>query len=322
MSILSHKNSMKEKPAHNFSQKIAHPSSVMIVCSADFVEFLESLWGLGILLQSYKNTLIVLHKKEWISFVNKLYPDRDFSFIEFSELGAAQDVESLELIIFLTKQIQKDVNSFLKKTHNAVIAGMSSFSDIKVLNCIVSVNELQSYYYQFFSFALQITGTSEKWDVYIRNYNFQATRDTKSSEKGIIYVDISPGIHGTRLLRKHIYSLVNALQKSYKYDVVLLDWDARYYDKLVFNKCAKPDFQLIVSHEQALEVLKSCELFISPNSTLLHLMRYTPLRTFSILVPHERRHHCETSKNRTHITHTFAGLRIKDILPEIKKLLQ
>jgi len=322
MSILSRKNSMKEKPAHNFSRKISQPSSVMIICSTDFVEFLESLWGLGILLQSYKDTLIVLHKKEWTFFIDQLYPERNFSFIDIAELEAGEDVESIELIVFLTKKTPKDVKSFLKKTPNAVIAGMSSFSDIKLLNCIISVNDLQSYYYQFFSFALQLTGASEKWDAYISNYNFIAARNSEYQEKGLIGVDISPGIYGTRFLKKHIYSLVNALQKDDNYDVVLLDWDARYYDKLLFNKNnVKPDFQLIVSHEQALEVLKSCKLFISPNTHLLHCMRYTPLRTFSILVPHERRHHCETSKNRTHIVHTFAGLNIKKVLPQIRELL-
>ncbi len=322
MSILSRKNSMNKKPAHNFSRKISQPSSVMIISSTDFVEFLESLWGLGILLQSYKNTLIVLHKIEWKYFIEQLYPERDLTFLDIAELGAGQDVESLELIVFLTKQISKDVKPLLKKTQNAVIAGMSSFNDMKVLNCIISVNDLQSYYYQFFSFALQLTGTSEKWDAYIRKYNFDAGKSTESSEKGLVYVDISHGIHGTRFLKKHILSLLKSLEKSYNYDVVLLDWDARYYDKLVFNKNnVKPDFQLIVGYEQALEVLKSCTLFISPNTHLLHVMRYTPLRTFSILVPHERRHHCETSKNRTHIVHTFAGFRIKDILPQIKELL-
>ena len=322
MTILSRKNSMKEKSAHNFSQKMTHPSSVMIICSVDFVEFLESLWGLGILLQSYKNTLIVLHKSEWKFFIDRLYPERNFTFIDIVKLETGQNVESLELIVFLTKKFPKEVRSFLRKTQNAVIAGMSSFSEMKVLNCIISVNDLQSYYYQFFSFALQLTGTSEKWDPYIRKYNFGAGRSTESPEKGLIFIDISPGIHGTRFLKKHIYTMIKALQKSYRYDVVLLDWDARYYDKLVFNKNnVKPDFQLIVSNEQALEALKSCTLFISPNTHLLHLMRYIPLRTFSILVPHERRHHCDTSKNRTHIVHTFAGLRIKDILPQIKELL-
>jgi len=322
MSILSRAHSKKEKPAHNFSQKISGPSSVMIMCSADFVEFLESLWGLGILLQSYKNTLIVVYKKEWKFFIEQLYPERTFTFLDFSELGAGQEAESLELIVFLTRKIPKEAKSYLKIARNAVIAGMSSFGDIKLLNCIISVNDLQSYYYQFFSFALQLTGTSEKWDAYIHTYNFQGGRDAESPKKGFISIDISPGIHGTRFLKKHVHSLVAAIQKNYNYDVVLIDWDARYYDKLVFNKYkTKPDFQLIVNHDQALDVLKSCTLFISPNTHLLHCMRYTPLRTFSILVPHERRHHCETSKNRTHIVHTFAGLKTKQVLPLIKELL-
>ena len=322
MSILSRAHSEKDKPAHNFSRKISQPSSVMIMCSPDFVEFLESLWGLGILLQTYKNTRIVLYKNEWKFFIEQLYPERTFTFLNFTELGAGQEAESLELIVFLTQKIPKEAKTFLKTTQNAVIAGMSSFNDIKLLNCIISVNDLQSYYYQFFSFALQLTGTSEKWDSYIHTYNFQVGRDAESSQKGFISIDISPGIHGTRFLKKHIHPLVAAIQKNYNYDVVLIDWDARYYDKLVFNKCkTKPDFQLIVSHGQALEALKSCALFISPNTHLLHCMRYTPLRTFSILVPHERRHHCETAKNRTHIVHTFAGLKIKQVLPLIKEFL-
>ncbi len=322
MSILSRAHSKKEKPAHNFSQKISEPSSVMIMCSDDFVEFLESLWGLGILLQSYKNTLVVVYKKEWKLFIEQLYPEMDFSFIDFTELGAGQEIESCELIVFLARKIPKETKSYLKLARNAVIAGMSSFSDIKFLNCIISVNDLQSYYYQFFSFALQLAGTSEKWDSYIRRYNFLAAKGIESAGKETVFIDISPGIHGTRFLKKHVHSLVAAIQKNYNYDVVLIDWDARYYDKLVFNKCkTKPDFQLIVSHEQALDVLKSCTLFISPNTHLLHFLRYTHLRTFSILVPHERRHHCETTKNRTHIVHTFTGLRIKNILPQIKELL-
>ncbi len=322
MSILSRAHSKKEKPAHNFSQKISEPSSVMIMCSADFVEFLESLWGLGILLQSYKNTRIVIYKNEWKFFIEQLYPERTFTVLDFAELEAEQEIESLELIVFLTRKIPKEAKSYLKLARNAVIAGISSFSDIKLLNCIISVNDLQSFYYQFFSFALQLTGTSEKWDSYISTYNFPMGKDAESPKKGFISIDISPGIHGTRFLKKHVHSLVAAIQNNYNLDVVLIDWDARYYDKLVFNKCkTKPDFQLIVSHEQALEALKSCTLFISPNTHLLHCMRYTPLRTFSILVPHERRHHCETTKNRTHIVHTFTGLKIKNVLPMIKELL-
>jgi len=322
MSILSRKNTMKEKPAHNFSRKISQPSSVLIICSADFVEFMESLWGLGILLQSYKNPTIVLHKKEWDFFIDHLYPERDFTFIDFAELRVDQNVESIELIVFLTKKIQKEAKSFLKKINNAIIAGISSFADIKLLNCIISVNELQSYYYQFFSFASQLTGISEEWDAYIEKYIFLTNSDDESKEKGIIYIDISSGIQDTRFLKKHIYSLVNALQKNYSYYVVLLDRDTRYYDKLSYKKFdVKPDFQLIENIDQALELLKSCILFISPNTPLLHYMLYTTLSTFSILVPHERRHHCETSKNMIHIVHRFSGLKIKDILPQIKKIL-
>jgi len=322
MSILSRKNTMKEKPAHNFSRKISQPSSVLIICSADFVEFMESLWGLGILLQSYKNPTIVLHKKEWDFFIDHLYPERDFTFIDFAELRVDQNVESIELIVFLTKKIQKEAKSFLKKINNAIIAGISSFADIKLLNCIISVNELQSYYYQFFSFASQLTGISEEWDAYIEKYIFLTNSDDESKEKGIIYIDISPGIYGTRFSKKHIYKLVNALQKNYNYDIVLTDRDPRYYDKLSYKKFdVKPDFQLIENIDQALELLKSCILFISPNTPLLHYMLYTTLSTFSILVPHERRHHCETSKNMIHIVHRFAELKIKDILPQIKKIL-
>ncbi|TSA27878.1 hypothetical protein D4R71_01485 [bacterium] len=322
MSILSRKNTMKEKPAHNFSRKISQPSSVLIICSADFVEFMESLWGLGILLQSYKNPTIVLHKKEWDFFIDHLYPERDFTFIDFAELRVDQNVESIELIVFLTKKIQKEAKSFLKKINNAIIAGISSFADIKLLNCIISVNELQSYYYQFFSFASQLTGISEEWDAYIEKYIFLTNSDDESKEKGIIYIDISPGIYGTRFSKKHIYKLVNALQKNYNYDIVLLDRDTRYYDKLSYKKFdVKPDFQLIENIDRALELLKSCILFISPNTPLLHYMLYTTLSTFSILVPHERRHHCETSKNMIHIVHRFSGLKIKDILPQIKKIL-
>ena len=320
MSILSRKNTMKEKPAHNFSRKISQPSSVLIICSADFVEFMESLWGLGILLQSYKNPTIVLHKKEWDFFIDHLYPERDFTFIDFTKLRVDQNVESIELIVFLTKKIQKEAKSFLKKINNAIIAGISSFADIKLLNCIISVNELQSYYYQFFSFASQLTGISEEWDAYIEKYIFLTNSDDESKEKGIIYIDISPGIYGTRFSKKHIYKLVNALQKNYNYDIVLLDRDTRYYDKLSYKKFdVKPDFQLIENIDQALELLKSCILFISPNTPLLHYMLYTTLSTFSILVPHERRHHCETSKNKIHIVHRFAELKTKDILPQIKK---
>ncbi len=322
MSILSLKNTMKEKPAHNFSRKISQPSSVLIICSADFVEFMESLWGLGILLQSYKNPTIVLHKKEWDFFIDHLYPERDFTFIDFAELRVDQNVELIELIVFLTKKIQKEAKSFLKKINNAIIAGISSFADIKLLNCIISVNELQSYYYQFFSFASQLTGISEEWDAYIEKYIFLTNSDDESKEEGIIYIDISSGIQDTRFLKKHIYSLVNALQKNYSYYVVLLDRDTRYYDKLSYKKFdVKPDFQLIENIDQALELLKSCKLFISPNTPLLHYMLYTTLSTFSILVPHERRHHCETSKNMIHIVHRFSGLKIKDILQQIKKIL-
>lgn len=322
MSILPRKNTLKEKPAHNFSRKISQPSSVLIICSAGFVEFMESLYGLGILLQSYKNPIIVLHKKKWDFFIDQLYPDKDFTFIDFAELRAGQDVESIELIVFLTKRIQKEAKPFLKKMSNAVIAGMSSFSDTKLLNCIISANELQSYYYQFFSFASQLTGISKEWNSFIENYIFPINQDKESKEKCVICIDISPGIHGTRFLKKHIYSLTNALQKSYSYDVVLTDHDARYYDKLSYKKFdVKPDFQLIKNLEQALELLKSCKLFISPNTPLLHYMRYTPMSTFSILVPHERRHHCETTKNMMHIVHRFTELKIKDILPQIKKTL-
>ncbi len=320
MSILSRKNTLKEKPAHNFSRKILQPSSVLIICSTDFVEFMESLYGLGILLQSYKNPLVALHKKKWDFFIDQLYPERDFTFIDFAELRTGQNVESIELIVFLTKNIQKKAKPFLKKMSNAVVAGMSSFGDNKLLNCIISVNELQSYNYQFFSFASQLTGISEEWDSYIENNNFLRNSDDESKEKGMIYIDISPGIHGTRFLKKHIYSLTNALQKSYSYDVVLTDRNARYYDKLSYKKFdVKPDFQLIENLEHALELLKFCKLFISPNTPLLHYMRYTPMSTFSILVPHERRHHCETSKNKIHVVHRFAELKIKDILPQIKK---
>ena len=322
MSILSRKHTLKEKPAHNFSRKISQPSSVLIVCSADFVEFMESLWGLGILLQLYKNPLIVLHKKKWNFFIDQLYPEKDFTFIDFAELGAVRNFYSNELIVFLTKRVQKNAKSFLKKKQNAVIAGMSSLSDTKLLNCVISVNELQSYYYQFFSFTSQLTGISQEWNYFTENHFFPINQDKESREKGIIYIDISSGIHDTRFLKKQIYSLVNALQKNYNYNVVLTDRDAQYYDKLSYNKFdIKPDFQLIENPEQALELLKSCKLFISPNTRLLHCIRYTPLSTYSILAPHERRHHCETSKKRTHIVHRFAELKIKDLLPQIKEML-
>lgn len=321
MPILSRKNTLKEKPTHNFSRKISQPSSVLIICPADFVEFMESLWGLGILLQSYKNPIIVLHKREWNFFIDQLYPDKDFTSIDFAELRAGKNVGSIELIVFLTKIILKEAKSFLKKINHAVVAGMNSFGDIQLLNCIISVNELQSYYYQFFSFTSQLTGISKEWNSFTENYIFPINQDKESKEKGIIYIDISPGIHGTRFSKKHIYSLVNALQKSYSYDVVLTDRDARYYDKLSYKKFdVKPDFQLIEKLEQALELLKSCKLFISPNTPLLHYMRYTPMSTFSILVTHERRHHFETSKNKIHIVHRFAELKIKDILPQIEKI--
>jgi len=324
MSILSRKHSIKEKekPAHNFSRKILQPSSILIICSADFVEFMESLRGLGILLQFYKNPRIVLHKKKWDSFIDQLYPDKDFTCIDFAGAGADQDVESIELVVFLTKNIQKEAKPFLKKMTNPVMAGMSSFSDSKLLNCIISVNELQSYYHQFFSFACQLTGISKEWNSFTENYIFPINQDKESTDKGIIYIDISSGIHNTRFLKKHIYSLVNALQKHYPYNVVLIDRDARYYDKLSFKKNdIKPDFQLIENPEQALGILRYCKLFISPNTPLLHCMRYTPLSTFSILAHHERRHQYKTSKNLIHIVHRFAELKIKDILPQLKKIL-
>ena len=319
MLILPGKYSSKLKPAQNFSQKISQPSSTTIICSANFIEFMESLWGLGILLQSYQNISVVLPHPEWKIFIDALYPDHEFTTIQLD--NDEHEDHASELIVFLTNNVQKGIKSYLKKIENAVIAGMSSFSKIKLLNCIISVNELQSYYYQFFSFACQLTGKFQVWTNYISKTQIHK-KDTSEMQPQSIYIDISPGIHGTRFYKNHIFKLVNALQKDASYPIILLDRDTKFYEKLTDKKFdKKPELQIINNTEQIFELLPSCKLFISANTPFWHCLRYTPVRTFSVLTPHERRHHFESERNSIFIECRFSALKIKNILPQIIEIL-
>lgn len=323
MAILPLKKSIKNKPTHNFSQKISHPSSSLIVCSSDFIEFISSLWGLGILLRYYPKPMIVLADKKGEFYINNLYPERDFSCITFPELMLNNDIKNIELVVILTNTLQKDAKAAFKKIPNAVIAGTSTFSDIHVLNCIISVNDLQSYYYLFFSFASQLTGIMEDWDDYTGHFTFITDNGHMPEKKGVICIDISSGIYDTRFKKRHIYGLVNGLQKSFPIEILFIDRDRTYYEKLSHKKFnTKPELLVINDYSQAHELLKSAKLLIAPNTPLMHCMQYTHLPTFCIMTPHERRFLSRSPQNRIHVTQRFSELKIKNILPLIEGFLK
>gem|GEM_PF-1149946 len=323
MAFLSSKTSLKNKPAHNFSQKITQPSSSVIICSSDFIEFLSSLWGLGILIRYYFEPFIILFDKKWEVYIKNLYPERDFTCLTIPELAHNKDIAHAELIVFLTNTLQKDVRSALKKIPDAVIAGTSNFGNIHTLNCIISVNDLQSYYYQFFSFALQLAGVSEDWDDYTAHSHFMLDTSNIPQKFGMICIDISPGVYDTRFTKRHICQLVEGLQKSFPIEILLIDKNEQYYEKLFAKKFKnKPELLVINDYEKAYEHLKAARLLIAPNTSMMHYMQYTDMPTYCVMVLHERRCLSRSSKNRIHVVQRFAELKAKDILPDIKELLQ
>jgi len=323
MSILSSKNSLKNKPAHNFSQKISQPTSTVIVCSSDLVEFISSLWGLGILLQYYAKPIIILPDRQWQEYIKRLYPECDYSVATLTEFMMNKDISSFELIILLTCNLAKDVRSALNKIPNAVIAGTSDFRDIHVLNCIISVNELQSPYYQYFSFATQLTGILEDWESYTEKFKFITDESIIPEKMGMICIDISNGIFDAQFSKKLIYELVNGLQKSFPIEIILIDSDRDYYSKLSDKKFKKkPELLIIDDYCKSVEILKSTRLLIASNTPFVHCMQYTSVPTFCIIASHERRYLSKRSKNHIHIVQRFSGLKAKNILPDIKEILK
>jgi len=199
---------------------------------------------------------------------------------------------------------------------------MSSFDDEKLLNCIISVDDSQSYYLQFFSFACQITGSAQDWETYTTSYTYNATKKDSSNKKSI-YIDISPNLHNRRISKKNIYTLVNTLQKDFSCSISLVDSDAQYYKKLKSeNFTVKPDLQQIEKYRDIFRISEYCTLYISVNTPYLHCMHYLSNNTFSILTTHERQHHCNFLNNTTYTIDYFSLLKIQTIIHNINNVLE
>ena len=313
----------------NFTELLNNPKQILVILSSEFVEFLQSLRALSLLLHSYSNVSILISDKKNVFFLEKCFANLKYDYFIYDKTGIPPKIYSkyFDIIIILSKTLNKTLKYYLHKCSRSIKAGIREFEYPEIVNFISHSKNSLSFSVSFFNLVSSILGKEfdiDEFDVKIdiSAANLSLSRNilvpfTQYSE-GIFLLDISSGLNTTLFSENQISQINQHIRDRLNCNLVLFDWNVKRYEKLI-SRGNTSSLRLISENNLSLltALLSNMKMIICPNSKLFHIAQLLKVKSIGVFLQDEKGSFYKSENSIEFVVKNFKLLPIKEIVNRI-----